>query len=195
MTLIHPFRAMMRARRPAASFLLLLIFFCFLAAASGCGEATPVVTTESDQAKAELGERKSERQARKGGTPRKPNVVVVPPDRGHPIKWKILSKPRHGIVRIGVGFVPWCPEIPNSKPRINAVKEVDKPGAVLLTAYFINPTERGCAEVAYIAERAVKLRTQLRGRPIYDASQSPPVRRWPADRLGRGNPTLKGVDP
>jgi hypothetical protein len=170
--------------------LLCLAFgICFgLGMGAGCGKAA-----SPPSANLSAGDTRSDRAKRRGGEHQKhrePNVVATKPSRGQPVQWKLLSEPKNGVLRIGVGFVRWCPEIPDSEPRIVAVKEKDKKKAILLTAYLVNPSPRGCAEVAYIAERVVRLRTSLNGRPIYDGSQSPPAKRWPSDHLGQGNPQL-----
>lgn len=83
------------------------------------------------------------------------------------------------MLRIASGRIGYCPDIPNRRPRITGVREVDRPRAVILTAYLIHRPKPGCAEVATEAEKVVVLRQPIRGRALYDGKPSPPKKRWP----------------
>jgi hypothetical protein len=89
--------------------------------------------------------------------------------------FRVLGRP-HGS-RITIGWeVEWCP---NGKPRarITGVKQVDKPKAVILTAYVIAPSAN-CL-VSRPLQRTVSIRGGLHGRVLLDGSSSPPKQRWP----------------
>lgn len=103
----------------------------------------------------------------------------VPAEGGRPVQWRVLNRPGVRKVRIASGLIGYCPDIPNRRPRITGVREIDRPRAVILTAYLIHRPKPGCAAVETEAQKVVVLRRPIRGRPLYDGSRSPPKRRWP----------------
>lgn len=119
------------------------------------------------------------REHRERATP--PNTVQADaaPPKGRPIQWKIIREPREQTVRMLSVSIGWCPDIFKRRPKISGVREVDLTHAIVLTAYLLNRPRPGCAEVATEAFYVVRLRQNLRGRPLYDGSQSPPKKRWP----------------
>lgn len=97
----------------------------------------------------------------------------------HPIQWVVLGQPSESWVRIG-NMVGWCPDLGlESRPRISGVRQVDRAGRVMLTAYLTQRNPAGCAGVETLVETVVHIRHGLKGRPLYDGSRTPPVRRWP----------------
>lgn len=98
---------------------------------------------------------------------------------GHPTHWFVLGRPTGNRVRIGRN-VGWCPEKGKAtRPRITGVKQADHRRAVVLTAFMARRRMGNCAAVEILVERVIHIRGGLRGRSLYDGSQSPPVRRWP----------------
>lgn len=108
---------------------------------------------------------------------------MEPLDKGRAVQWKVARILGDNELQI-MSAAGWCPDIPHSYPRIIGVKEIDRAHAVILTAYLTGGIQRGCAEVATDAFRVVRLRQPLRGRPLYDGSQSPPKKRWPREKAG-----------
>lgn len=100
---------------------------------------------------------------------------------GMPVQWHILEPPTESTVSIG-SDVAYCPGS-GRVPRISGVKQINRPGAVILTAYFAGrPPHFSGTEACLGAQigTRVHIRGGLRGRPLYDGSQSPPKRkRWP----------------
>lgn len=95
------------------------------------------------------------------------------------VRWVVLGHPRRNAVRIG-NNVGWCPDSGTaSRPRITGVKQVERPDAVVLTAYLSHGSHRNCAGVEIRVEHTVHIRGGLRGRTLYDGSKSPPIQRWP----------------
>lgn len=100
-------------------------------------------------------------------------------ERARPTPWVVLGRPRGNRVRIGRN-VGWCPERGRAtRPRITGVQQVNQRRSVVLTALMVQHRMGHCAAVESLVERLVHIRGGLRGRPLYDGSQSPPVRRWP----------------
>lgn len=97
----------------------------------------------------------------------------------HPIQWVVRGRPGESHVRIG-NMVGWCPDTGLvSRPRIEGVRQVSRPGAVILTAYLAQSNPPGCLDVEIRVEYVVHIRGGLRERPLYDGSRSPLERRWP----------------
>lgn len=96
-----------------------------------------------------------------------------------PMTWHVLGRANGSRVRIGRN-VEWCPESGSAtRPRITGVKQVDRRHSVVLTAFIARRPVRNCGAVEILVERLVHIRGGLHGRPLYDGSKSPPVRRWP----------------
>ena len=96
-----------------------------------------------------------------------------------PTPWIVLGQPKGSRVRIGRN-VGWCPERGRAtRPRITGVEQVDHRRSVVLTAFMARHRMGDCAGVEILIEHVVHIRGGLRGRSLYDGSQSPPVRRWP----------------
>jgi hypothetical protein len=101
--------------------------------------------------------------------------------KGKPVQWHILEAPTESTVSIGssVGYCPGGDRV----PHISGVRQIDRPKAVILIAYFAGRPRHfsgsnGCVETL-IATR-VHIRGGLRDRPLYDGSQSPPkLKHWP----------------
>lgn len=100
------------------------------------------------------------------------------PRKGRQVQWGIDRNPGAQEVRIR-GKVGWCPEIKHSFPKVTGVSEVDRPHAIILTAYVRKKMTPGCLGVLALWSKSVKLRQPLRGRPLYDGKPSPPKKRWP----------------
>src|SRR3954451_11783763 len=99
----------------------------------------------------------------------------------HPVQWVVLGRPGKSNVRIG-NIVGWCPDRElASRPHIVGVRQVDRARSVSLTAYLAqkNQNSSPCAGVETPVEYVVHIRHGLRGRPLYDGSQTPPLQRWP----------------
>jgi hypothetical protein len=95
------------------------------------------------------------------------------------VQWVVLGHPRKGRVRIGNNF-GWCPDTSRAAaPRIIGVKQTNRQDRVTLTAYLASGDTSHCVGVEAFVERVVHIRGGLRGRALFDGSQSPPVRRWP----------------
>jgi len=107
-------------------------------------------------------------------------VMVRGQDNGaRPTPWFVLGRPMGSRVRIGRN-VAWCPESgKGTRPRITGVQQADHRHSVVLTAFMVRHPMGNCAAVEILVERVVHIRGGLRGRPLYDGSQSPSVRRWP----------------
>lgn len=110
----------------------------------------------------------------------KPNTL--PPHakapEGRPIQWRVDESV--DVRRVPIwGKAGWCPDIKNSFPKITGVREVDRPHAIILTAYITNNLVPGCAAVEALWSKNVILRQPLRERSLYDGIQSPPIKRWP----------------
>lgn len=100
---------------------------------------------------------------------------------GRAIQWRVDKSV--GVQRVPIwGKAGWCPDIKNSFPKITGVREVDRPHAIILTAYITNNVVPGCAAVEALWNKTVILRQPLRNRALYDGIQSPPEKRWPRDR-------------
>lgn len=99
--------------------------------------------------------------------------------RVHSIQWVVRGIPSNTVVRIG-STVTWCPSPTDlaARPRIIGVHQVDRRNAVLLTAYVASEYQPRCL-VAVPVEHTVHVRGGLGGRPLYDGSKLPPIRRWP----------------
>jgi len=100
-------------------------------------------------------------------------------NKAHPTPWVVVGVPGEKSVRIR-RTLGWCPNPANLglRPRIVGVRQVDKPSAVILTPYLVHKSQPSCLVVTPV-EYVVHIRNGLQGRPLYDGSQSPPVRRWP----------------
>lgn len=103
---------------------------------------------------------------------------------GKPIRWRVLGTPGPKRVRIGV-TVGWCPEASRPRPKIQRVRQVGRPNAVILTAFLIHPAPKSppgqpsCPGVELPLEYLVTFHNDRNGRPLYDGSVSPPQKRWP----------------
>jgi len=96
-----------------------------------------------------------------------------------PVRWKISGKPDGRMLRIrsDVGYCSGSP-----KPYIKRVRSDEHGRKVLLTAMLTvvtRSTDVACAGVRLGVSKTVMLRRDVAGRAIYDASVSPPRRRWP----------------
>lgn len=71
--------------------------------------------------------------------------------------------------------------MPGSVPEIKRVKQLQTRKAVTLTVFVVSPERKDRACLGFISalRYTVHIRGGLKGRPIYDGSQSPPVKRWP----------------
>lgn len=95
------------------------------------------------------------------------------------VQWVVWRRLGENTFRIGNMF-GWCPN-PQGRgaPRIVGVRQIDKPDRVTLMAYLTSGNNSDCLGVEAQVERVVHIRGGLRGRPLFDGSQSPPARRWP----------------
>jgi hypothetical protein len=148
---------------------LYVVACCLTVILGGCGgDSAASMSTGNDPGKV------GDRAGYKSNT-----VPPGEPLRGRPVQLRVLGVGGTRRVRIRSGTFGWCPDIPHSYPRITGVREVDRPRAVVLTAYLVGGVRPGCAEVSVDVQKRLWLRQPRDGRPIYDGSQSPPVRRWP----------------
>ena len=103
---------------------------------------------------------------------------------GRPLQWELAGPPKGSEVTIQQ-FVGLCvnpPVDPVDVPQVKEVRQVGKPKAVILTLIIVRPKRpMGCL-IATLVGATVHIRGGLRGRPIYDGSQSPPEKRWPRSK-------------
>jgi hypothetical protein len=92
--------------------------------------------------------------------------------------WRIVESPAGRHVVIGK-FVPWCPDYPKRKPRIQWVRKESRGKKVVLTAFLVHPAPHGCPAVEAMVSTPVFLNEPIRNRALYDGSVQPPVQRWP----------------
>ena len=73
---------------------------------------------------------------REGAQPKPGSGRHVPGlgQRGRPVQWRILEPPTESTVSIG-NYVGYCPGS-RRVPRISGVRQINRPQAVILTAYF-----------------------------------------------------------
>lgn len=96
-----------------------------------------------------------------------------------PVHWKTNGKPIGRTIRIR-SDVDYCDGSP--VPRIQRIRVDEHARKVLLTAMLttsVRPTGVACADVRIGVHKTVTLKRDLAGRTIYDASFSPPRKRWP----------------
>lgn len=96
-----------------------------------------------------------------------------------PVHWKVNGEPSGRVIRIS-SDVGYCDGSP--MPRIKRVRVEERTEKVLLTAMLttsVLPADVACAGVSLGISKAVTLKRDLAGRAIYDASFSPPRKRWP----------------
>ena len=101
-----------------------------------------------------------------------------------PVQWVVWRRLGESTFRIGNRF-GWCSNPQGTgAPRIVGVRQIDRPDRVTLTAYLASGNNSDCLGVEAQVERVVHIHGGLRGRPVFDGSQSPPVRRWPRPGAG-----------
>ena len=103
-----------------------------------------------------------------------------------PVPWKMYGPPEGRKVRI-ISEVGYCTG--TARPRFRDVRSEERGRRVYVTAILATPKRSrgaGCAGVAIGVQKVVTLHHALGGRTVYDSSQSPPARRWPAPRANRG---------
>lgn len=152
----------------------------------GCGQRAPGEGKESDLSAESPTPRShdsgsSESQGSRGGNGQE-GIPPWPKDspyqrKPEPVQWKVLGTPNRTTVSIG-NWVGWCPGS-GPLPKIKGVRQVDHPHFVTLTAFLINHPPKNCPGVETGADYLVHIRGGLRGRALYDGSQSPPKKRWP----------------
>jgi hypothetical protein len=101
------------------------------------------------------------------------------PVRGRPVQWKVMEQLSVRKLRIGSGYLGWCPEIPHSMPRFVAVHERRRPDGLVLTAYIVGGPRSNCLSVVVKPQVVVELDRPLGDDHLYDGSKSPAIRRWP----------------
>lgn len=95
------------------------------------------------------------------------------------IHWKVNGEPHGRVLHISsdVGYCDGSPV-----PRIKRVRIEEHARKALLTAMLTSPVRSAdvaCAGVRLGVSKTVTLKQGVAGRVIYDASFSPPKRRWP----------------
>ncbi len=102
--------------------------------------------------------------------------------RRRPVQWRVFEEPTETTVEIrnSVGFCSGSHRV----PRISGVRQEDHANSVVLTAYLAGrpPHSKSgmpCAGGETIISSDIHIRGGLNGRPLYDGSQTPPVKRWP----------------
>lgn len=123
-----------------------------------------------------------------GVSPHRHQEVAHPSRPGRnearPVQWIVWGPIGENGFRIG-NHLPWCPNAHGTNgPRIVGVHQIDRPKRVTLIAYLVSGKTEGCLGVEAQVEHVVHIRGGLRGRPLFDGSQSPPVRRWPRPSAG-----------
>jgi hypothetical protein len=121
---------------------------------------------------------KSSGVASQGGQP-SPQIkgsAVTYPTR--PVHWKIFGPPQERSVRISA-VVGYCAG--DVMPRIQSVRVREDREKILITAMQTIPTSngKGCAGIGFGLHKTLRLRRPLGRRKLYDASTSPPKKRWP----------------
>jgi hypothetical protein len=108
------------------------------------------------------------------------NATSQRTDELRPVKWNIFGPPSGRRIKIVIE-VEYCAG--TTQPRIETVRIKERKGKILLTAMLYDPASKNrgqaCAGVGLAVFKKVWLRTELKGRSIYDASASPPQKRWP----------------
>jgi hypothetical protein len=102
------------------------------------------------------------------------------PSRSKPVRWSVVGRPGPRQVMIS-STVGWCPGGAGPKPRIQRVRQVDRPHAVVLTVLLVHGVPKGddCPGVELPIQVLVRFKQRRNGRPLFDGSVSPPARRWP----------------
>jgi hypothetical protein len=104
---------------------------------------------------------------------------------GSPVRWHVLRVLGKRKVSIG-RYIGWCPgpdlDHLSPLPKIQRVRQVERPRRVILTAFLIHRAPKNCAGVEAPVSYVVTLRHKLGSRSIYDGSVHPPARRWPRHR-------------
>lgn len=156
---------------------------CVWVVALGVGVGYLALESHPDSS---LAQGRSRSQAGRGGAAK---LEVGHRRRGTPVRWQLLSIPGSRRVRIG-GSVPWCPGSDAANlppiPRIQRVRRIERPHKVFITAFLIHRARKGCLAVASPVHYVVTLRHKLNGRSLYDASTSPPAKRWPRSGQASG---------
>lgn len=104
---------------------------------------------------------------------------------GQPMQWKLARPPHRDEVWIAqrAGFCGSpLSEDPADFPQVKGVRQEVSSKKIVLTFFVIAapfPKSDSCAGLGTMLYAAVRVRGGLRGRPLYDGSQSPPVKRWP----------------
>jgi hypothetical protein len=98
--------------------------------------------------------------------------------RGREVSLRVFGVENGRRVRVRTPDLVVCPGI-HAWPHITGVREVDRPRGIVLTVYVKGGPTPGCAGVMTSDEEDVWLRATPNGRPIYDGSKSPSLRRWP----------------
>lgn len=98
--------------------------------------------------------------------------------RERPVSWHLARAPEGRVIHI-FNSTGWCSGAP--RPYIARVKTRETRTRVVLTLILANPPRKKgvCAGVGFGVVRAVRLRSPLGRRVLFDGSQSPPMRRWP----------------
>ena len=109
---------------------------------------------------------------------------------GRPMQWMLARAPGERTIWIeqSAGFcsspLSWDPA---NLPQVKGIRQETTRKRVVLTFFVIRapfPQSGSCAGLETMLHASVHVRGGLRGRPIYDGSQVPPVKRWPG--IGHG---------
>jgi hypothetical protein len=116
-----------------------------------------------------------------GGGGRRPagstRTLAATVRHNHRARWSLSGVPRGRVVRIA-SVAGYCPS--GRKPVISAARVRESGSKVFIVAVvseFRGP--RPCLGVSTGISRTVLLAKALRRRQLYDASESPPAKRWP----------------
>lgn len=125
----------------------------------------------------------------------KPQAVDERPNaqQVRPVRWKVSGPPVDRKVRIA-SVVGYC--VGAEKPRIKSVHVVEKARRVLLTAMLtvVKVGRESCAGVSLGVQKIIKLEHPLGERELYDASLSPPAKRWPRGTQPAQTPDARDYD-
>lgn len=111
---------------------------------------------------------------------------------GRPFKFLSAQPIGRDQVRIlgAIGACRVAPHsVPGAVPEIKRVRQFHTRKAIVLTPIIVRPKSKSSACLGFVSplRYTVRIPGGLRGRPIYDGSQSPPVKRWPKEGAAKVN--------
>jgi hypothetical protein len=154
----------------------------------GCGEAPEAASRPLGLRDREGLDHQVERTVRKSpeSADQKRLEAYLANHRGRPLQWKVAGRPSGSRVTItqdvGICASPLSRN-PADLPHIKGVQRTETARAVILTLLVVWPDDPNpCPRLGMPLYSAVRIPGGIKGRPLYDGSQSPPVKRWPGSR-------------